>query len=319
MADSTLTEADRDAYRRLVSEGAWVPTEPPSCLLFKGNDTLDWLQGQVSNDMRGFEIGQTRQACFLTATGHLLSMAAFARFTDCVVATTPSESADFVLQRVENSVFMEDVAVERWDCRLTMVQGPRATELIAGVGFAPEGDTVRFERDCRGYRLSGTIDSWLLWDHGDSKMIDALRATLAPATAAAARALRLELGIPIWGQDASERTLLPELGPHFVAQHVSYAKGCYTGQEVLMRIHSRGHTNRTWVALQCEAPVEPGLAVASENRDQAGTITSAAISPEFGPLAAAMLHNDSAMAGATVTVRTEPPVAAIVQPMPLRG
>ena len=53
-----------------------------------------------------------------------------------------------------------------------------------------------------------------------------------------AEASRIVAGVPRWGADMGPRTLPPELGPAFEASHISYRKGCYTGQEVLMRMHS---------------------------------------------------------------------------------
>ncbi|MFX6234584.1 tRNA-modifying protein YgfZ, partial [Acinetobacter baumannii] len=67
--------------------------------------------------------------------------------------------------------------------------------------------------------------------------------------------LELRAGNPRLGGDTTQKTLPPELGPAFESRTVSYTKGCYMGQEVLMRIHSRGHTNRTWVCLTSAEPL----------------------------------------------------------------
>ena len=92
---------------------------------------------------------------------------------------------------------------------------------------------------------------------------------------------RILAGIPKWGAAVGPRTLPPELGPAFEASHVSYSKGCYTGQEVLMRIHSRGHTNRTWVGLVSDAPLCVGASVLYEDRE-VGRVSSASTRPTEG-------------------------------------
>ena len=85
-----------------------------------------------------------------------------------------------------------------------------------------------------------------------------------------------------------------------------------------MRIHTQGHTNRTWMGLVCEGPVPVGAAVASPVRADAGKVTSVAFSPRFGPIAAAMLRREAAAAGGFVEVDTpDGPVRAEVRSMPL--
>jgi folate-binding protein YgfZ len=127
----------------------------------------------------------------------------------------------------------------------------------------------------------------------------------------------LEAGIPLWGIDMDDRVLPPEMGPHFEAEHISYAKGCYTGQEILMRMHSRGHANRTWVGLVAVAPVDAGSRVVYEGGDS-GIVTSVAPSPMLGFIAAAMLRKEATKPGEMVSVITpSATVRAEVRPMPL--
>ena len=145
--------------------------------------------------------------------------------------------------------------------------------------------------------------------------VEAKDLNLTVSNASIDDASRLEMGIPLRARDYTDKTLPPELGPAFEAKHVSYNKGCYTGQEVLMRIHSRGHTNKTWVGLILEAPVEVGASVLHAGKESAGVITSATISSEFGPIAAAMLRNEVAQEGAEVTVQG---VRGVVRQMPIR-
>jgi folate-binding Fe-S cluster repair protein YgfZ len=99
---------------------------------------------------------------------------------------------------------------------------------------------------------------------------------------------------------------------------VSYKKGCYTGQEVLMRIHSRGHTNRTWMALTSDTEMPVGARVRHRNRDDAGVVTSAGDSPDYGPIAGAMLRAEAAIPNENVEVETsEGWVPARVHLMPI--
>jgi folate-binding protein YgfZ len=113
---------------------------------------------------------------------------------------------------------------------------------------------------------------------------------------------RLERGIPSWGIDMGLRTLPPEMGPAFESRYVSYTKGCYMGQEVLQRIHSRGHTNWTWAGLLSDVAIPVGATVDHASRARAGTVTSSGYSPALGNIAAVRLRNEAATPGDTVFI-----------------
>jgi len=102
--------------------------------------------------------------------------------------------------------------------------------------------------------------------------------------------------------DQEDKTLAPEFGPVFESQTISYEKGCYSGQEILMRMHSRGHTNRLWKSMRWSGPIEKGDEIFDENKAKIGTITYAIESPSWGWLSGAMLHRN-ALASAKFYVR----------------
>jgi folate-binding protein YgfZ len=130
--------------------------------------------------------------------------------------------------------------------------------------------------------------------------------------------LRYEAGIPQAGVDWSERTLAAEMGEPFIRRHISYTKGCYVGQEVLMRIYARGHTNRSWVPLQVQGEILPprGTAVHATDRADVGWITGAVHSPALGGaiLAWGFVRNEYAAPDTRLQVATEPPIEAVVLP-----
>lgn len=310
-ASDPRSDADRASYDLLTRACAQVAAPDLAALAFRGDDAVDWLQGQVSNDLIELEVGKTLEACFLDATGHVQAPALLGRLADRVVAVVPVETVPGLMDRVERSVFMEDVALEPVAGPAVALFGPKSDEVLASMGHDGESPAVALPngRIALGRPVSG--QGWVLVGR---------RVEAVPfANLAAAEALRLELGMPVWGRDIGPKTLLPEMGPAFTGRNVSYTKGCYLGQEVVMRIRSRGHTNRTWVGLLCERPVAAGVLVHSEARANAGTVTSAATSPKIGPIAAAMLANAAAEPGARVTVDSEDgQVVATVAPFPLR-
>jgi folate-binding protein YgfZ len=95
--------------------------------------------------------------------------------------------------------------------------------------------------------------------------------------------LRIEAGRPTWGAELGEDTLPPEAG--IDARAIDHSKGCYTGQEVIVRIRDRGHVNRRLRGIRLGAAPLPvrGTELWAEGRDRpVGVVTSAAASPRAG-------------------------------------
>ncbi len=113
-----------------------------------------------------------------------------------------------------------------------------------------------------------------------------------PVSAAAWETWRVEHGIPRCGLDFDERNLPQETG--LADRTVSFEKGCYTGQEVVARIHYRGHVNRQLRGLR----IRPGAAVRAgdplfDAGREVGRIGSSVLSPRLGPIALAMVRREA--------------------------
>jgi aminomethyltransferase len=95
--------------------------------------------------------------------------------------------------------------------------------------------------------------------------------------------VRVEWGIPTYGVDISEANLAQETG--LEEEAISYEKGCYLGQEVVARVHFRGHVNRHLRGLRFAKRAPPaGSHLSDEGGKEIGAVTSAVESPEFGPI-----------------------------------
>ena len=125
---------------------------------------------------------------------------------------------------------------------------------------------------------------------------------------------RVERGIPVYGRDYGLENLPQETG--LTERTVSFDKGCYTGQEVVARIHYRGHVNQRLMGLQApgDQPLSPAAELFREGR-ATGRITSAVESPRFGSIALGMIRREvdpgailavSAVAKPDVKVRNLP-------------
>jgi folate-binding protein YgfZ len=109
-----------------------------------------------------------------------------------------------------------------------------------------------------------------------------------PAGHAAWSTLRVEAGRPVFGTDMDGDTIPTEAGLEDRA--IDHAKGCYTGQEVIVRIRDRGHVNRRLYRLELGDVPTPAAGtelLAGDGSDKAvGRITSAVQSPRYGGVVA---------------------------------
>jgi folate-binding protein YgfZ len=185
------------------------------------------------------------------------------------------------------------------------LMGPQAARLLSGVvlGLRVEGsDLEALESgefvqvaEAGGDQLTVIRSGQLsvpAWDILGSR--EALTAVWRMATEGGAiavgldtwNALRVEAGRPAWGWDLSEDVIPPEAGIQDLA--IDYNKGCYTGQEVIIRIRDRGHVNRHLrrLVLDASAPLPPvGAELFAEAERPVGMLTTVVDSPRRGPLA----------------------------------
>jgi folate-binding protein YgfZ len=134
-----------------------------------------------------------------------------------------------------------------------------------------------------------------------------LREALQAAGAAAAgpgivEAARIEAGCPVFGIDMTEDTIPLEAGIEDRA--ISFSKGCYVGQEVIVRVLHRGHGRvaRRLVGLRIDGDAAArGMRIRAADRE-IGVVTSAAVSPRHGPIAMGYVHRDFAAPGTRVEI-----------------
>jgi folate-binding protein YgfZ len=145
---------------------------------------------------------------------------------------------------------------------------------------------------------------------------------------------RVEAGYPEWGLDVDDSTIPQEANLDALGA-ISYTKGCYTGQEVVARIHFRGHVNRHLRGLafalddgaeaaERAAPIPAGAALVDEHDKPVGDVRTSARSPRLGGVALGMVRREVPV-GAALRARwperdggavRERPVTVTVLPFP---
>jgi folate-binding protein YgfZ len=311
MKNRTITPGSASACDpALLREGAaLVALDDVSFVEFAGEDRRMWLQGQITNDLTLLPPFGAMDFCLCSPTGQLQGIGRLWDLEDRYLVAIDQASLPALMERCEQMIVIEAVQAKIIEGALRVsVQGPRATEYLERVLSLPRldaGTTQLGEFPAVILRSNRTgLGGWDLLLFGANE-VPAPVAMLPVAPEEAVQCARLEAGIPRFGVDTDAKTLPPELGPAFESQTVSYSKGCYVGQEVLMRIHSRGHTNRLWMGLLCASPVERGARVSHRSRPEAGLITSACVSRDFGPIAAAYVRREIAIEGEQVEVMSE--------------
>lgn len=305
-----------EGYRLLREEAALVRLPGFAAIEVTGEDRKGWLQGQVTSDLRELTEGSSSPFCMCSPTGQLLSFGTVWALPGRFAMSVPLASRKAILERFESMVILEDVAACPMDDLVFLsVQGPEATSRLSGLVTMPPLDAAH---DDFGLCLRSNRTGYGGWD----LLIEPSRAkniekAFPTATAEAIDIARLEAGIPLFGKDTGPKTLPPELGPAFESSHISYTKGCYTGQEVLMRIHSRGHTNRTWIGLVADCPLQEGAIISAGGRADAGAVTSAAYSPSFGHIGAGYVRNDVLPEHSGIITATVGAAQAELRHMPL--
>ncbi len=201
-----------------------------------GADALDWFQGQATNDLRSLASGDGLvESCLCSATGQLTALFAIAKSGDQLFLLAPGECEAEILSRIEKMVILEEVELEKLEY----------VPILAMLNF-PVPSEAKWPTPMiavEGVHLSLVPQSTI----SDLSLVSQDTST----------SLLVLSGTPRFGLDTHAKTLPPELGPDFDARFVHYSKGCYMGQEVLQRIHSRGRTNKTWVQIEVSGVEDP--------------------------------------------------------------
>ncbi len=318
-------------YEQVAEYAGWLDLTDHGILRMMGPDRLRFLQGQTTNDLRPLMEGHGIHTAFCTPTGHLLSDGVVLEHQDSYLLLLPAETWGDLSARLSDAIILDDVMLEplQEGLGLLSLQGTRVDEVLEELGLeAPldeplhhhtrlwqKAEIVLIRHDRTGF---GGVDLLVPYEVME-EFQTALIATSCPRIEEPlATVLRYEAGIPKYGIDMNARTLASEMGKPFEQSHISYTKGCYVGQEVLMRIHARGHTNRTWVPLRIEGETLPqhGTPISTPDRPEAGIITGAVYSPALNGaiLAWGFLRNEYLDGATPLEVKTEPPQPAILLP-----
>jgi folate-binding protein YgfZ len=254
----------------------------------RGEDRFRWLSGMVTNMVNDLGNNAGAWNLVLNAQGRIQGDLTVWREVDQLALEIAADQCDRLLAHLERFIIMDDVELVPLNGEAALgLTGPGVEEVLARVGLPVLSQPMTGARvewngmDLRIAREYGaTAAHYVLWAPLQQlgKLWMFLRtAGAAPVGSASLEAFRIAEGIPAYGIDIVERDL-PQETSQMRALH--FSKGCYLGQEIVERIHSRGNVHRHLRQLELFGPVPAaGTELALEGGTVAGHITSAAELP----------------------------------------
>ena len=308
-------------YRALREGAAIGELSPRRQIAVAGADRAAYLQGLLTNDIQALRAGTGCYSAWLTPQGRMLTDLDVLESGDMILLDVPAGEADATLARLDQFLFSEDVQLSALEGALASVRvhGPAAAGVLQSVIGGPSeiGGWVDYQLAKREFHGTPIVVARIdqLGVPGFCVYVEpAVETTLIAALRdGGARQVsqdvidtaRVEAGYPVFGIDMTSETIPLEAG--IEKRAISFSKGCYVGQEVIIRVLHRGHGRvaRKLVGLRLQGEGVPagGARVFADDRD-VGWITSAAISPAMGPLALAYVHRDFLAAGTALAVQS---------------
>lgn len=260
-----------------------------------GADRIRWLNGQITNDVKDLKAGEGKLAAVLNVKGHILADLAVYGLAESAWVDLNRDRAQIVRDSFDRYIVADDVVAENASDRYAhlMVTGPQAQPFMVeatGAGVADLPVWHHAEAWLGAIQARIVASQWLQMPGYDVIVpVDAagraweallnlgLSCGLRPLGMAALERLRVEAGWAWYGVDFDDGNLLME---SLTPDHVSFTKGCYIGQEVVIRVEHQGHVNKRLCGLLISGEAVPlgGSSIQSRER-KVGTVTSAIRSP----------------------------------------
>jgi folate-binding protein YgfZ len=262
-------------------------------LSFTGPDRVRYLNAVLTNDIKSLSAGQGNVSLLLNPQGHILAEIETYAFADKLFCVSYAMIRERLVEVLDKFIIMDDVTLtdetERFGT--LALEGPKAAVVvreasavdIGTLGELSSTDGTVGAIPCRIVKRSpGGVPGAefvvereklpALWEI----LLNAARKHGGgPMGYSALSGLRLAQGVPWFGYDFGEKQIPHEAG--LQDSHISYTKGCYTGQEIVERVRSRGQVNRQRVrlAFSAETVPEAGTPLMMEDKE-VGFVTRAA-------------------------------------------
>ena len=309
-------------YAALRSRAVVIDRSHRTRLRLHGAKAAEMLTGLVTNDTLALKPGEGQYAAALSAKGKIEADVRIFVEEGTILTDAPPRAGDawramikkFVNPRTtphqDETTTMRAIGVFGATARhvveaMTGVNSSALTGLAryAHLRVAVDGAPVLVARSPElgldGFELFLSASGFdALWQR-------ATRAHALPCGLSAWEIARVEAGRPEWGIDM-DGTTIPQEANFDELEAISYTKGCYVGQEVVARVHFRGHVNRHLRGLRTAGaePPSTGAVLWDAEGKEVGEVRSAVSSPRLGEIAIGMVRREVPL-GAALTARWE--------------
>jgi tRNA-modifying protein YgfZ len=293
-----------EGYEALRHGAARFDLSTRGRLRVTGRDRARLLHNVTSNEVKKLSPGAGCYAFVLTPQGRIQADLTLFCFADHFLIDTEPELRETVPRlilkyKVADQVEVEDVTDGTWAIG---VEGPCAKQALAAAGIpapaTPYAHELSGECTIANVSITGQPGFRIFGPSGQKQ--PSFDAKIIEASGDDLRQVRIENGLPRFGEDIRETTL-PQESQQLHA--VSFQKGCYIGQEIVERIRAQGHVNKKLVRLTIDASAAPlpGTKLTADGKE-AGEITSAVRSPQYGVVALAYVRVPHTEPGAVLDV-----------------
>jgi folate-binding protein YgfZ len=317
-------------YRSVRNAAGLLDLSHRALLQFTGTDRVSFLQGMLSNDVRVLEMFDGQQSTILTQQGKVIADVRVLCAMNSIYLDFWEPLKEKITAHLNRYLVADEVEIndpnDQW--KMLSLQGPRAKKILDEL--LANGELPAQPNQHAMVQFDNAPICVVRADHTGEGGFDLIiqNAQLPAAAqrlkelgaawigARAQNILRIEAGLPLYGVDFGEDTLLLEVG---LENSYSYTKGCYLGQEVVERIRSRGHVNRKLcgLLLDGDTPADAGDAILAGDHEVGKVTSSVASLALHRPIALGYIHKDFWSPETSLAVRHESSsIAAKLTPLP---
>jgi len=322
-------------YRAARESIALIDKNYRAYLRFSGPDRVRYLNAILTNNVKDLAAGHGVVSLFLNPQGRIQAEIETYATGESLWCVTFAMIRESLVPALDKYIIMDDVTLtDETELYGTLaLEGPRAAELvkrIAGVDLAELEDLSFREAMIAGVSSGvtkrspgGVAGAEFLAGRADlPKLWEMLREEVTivggrPMGYQALSALRLQQGVPWFGYDFGDKQIPHEAG--LQDSHISYTKGCYTGQEIVERVRSRGQVNRVRVLLKFSGAEVPasGSSLLADGKE-IGHVTRAAYSPALqAPIGMGYVRRENSSVGSEVGLASA--TATVITPLNLHA
>ncbi len=275
-----MNEALLKDYNHIRNGGTGFFEQKRGLIAVWGKESVQFLNGLITNDVAKLEDGGQMLAAFPNVQGRLLAIVRVLRQGDRFLFETDEVTREKVFNNLFRFTYAGDFFVEDLSDNYKFIE-------LFGLNSGPPNADGSFTKypsiDEVGYRFFGLARTeMMVLRHAAGP----IRGDLLKISDELYETLRIESGMPKYGVDMDETTVVLETG---LDDAVSFTKGCYIGQEIIARIHFRGHVAKQLTGLILSEPGATGFLtdeLKTLDGKNAGKITSSTFSPKLGKMIA---------------------------------